>query len=384
MRKSFRTAVLAAVGAGALLAASSASAAFTTSPRLFASQPDQPNRVDLLYTQSVAEDPVAKIVHHVPQPYRVNLNARPLNTLVGVAVLRGNPIDRVGRSAPNANLVLSGDVTVTTAQQQYRINNRMVRMSQAATACLGKPVGERGMYWLAQLKDAGGDVMYHIPIFVERLSAVTPFQADATISVCFMAPDLPSGNANRAPVGFRVREFDLRLTRVFTTPRIGQLTWSTIAFPYTPRTGRLNTGGAVELQSHVTYPRTVGLANPVRTRLTSGFATYRFGGRVSVPALDQPRVSLFRGANRTQAGSPSAQAYPIKTGGGTYTKTHTIRRVPGVTQTFFFQVRAYVANQIQGRTGCRANFHPNITCIQSTRAGYMIRSRTVQVTVPKR
>ena len=53
-------------------------------------------------------------------------------------------------------------------------------------------------------------------------------------------------------------------------------------------------------------------------------------------------------------------------------------------QTFYFQVRAYVSNQVQGNAGCRINFHPDIQCIQSTRAGYMIRSRTVMVSVPKR
>ena len=382
MPKMSRIIVLGLTGVSALMLSSTALAAFT-SPRLFASQPEQANRVHLLYTQSTAEDPVARIVHYVPRSYMTNLNARPLGTLVGTAVLHGNPIDRVGNAAPNSNLVLSGTVETVTAQTTFKVNGRDVRMSQAATDCLAKGINEFGQYWLIRLKDAGGDVVYDIPAFAERATPETTFGADATVSICFRAPDVAANNANRAPAGFRVREFDLRLTRVFTSPKTGQQRWSTLVTPYTPRAGRVNQAGTVEVQSVLTYPRRVSLNAAVRTQLTAGFATYRFNGAVTTPAMDRPTVSLFRGVNKTQAGSRSAQALRIKVGAGSFSKLHTIKRVPQA-QTFYFQVRAYVSNQIQGRAGCVVNFHPNIQCIQSTRAGYMVRSRTVMVKVPAR
>jgi hypothetical protein len=382
MPRTRRLVVLGIVGATALMLSSSAFAAFT-SPRLFASQPEQKNRVHLLYTQSTADDPPAKIVHYVPSSYRTNLEARPAGTLVGTAVLRGNPVDRVGQSPADANLVLSGTVETVTAQTTYKVNGRDVRISTAATNCTGKGLNEMGQYWLIRLKNAGGDVVYDIPAFAERMGTATSFNADATVTVCFRPPDVAANNAERAPFGFRVREFDLRLTRVFTTPARGQQVWSTLTTPYMPRTGRANTAGTVEVQSTLTYPRSVSLNAPVRTGLSAAAATFRFSGSVSVPPLDNPVVSLFRGVNATNAGSARANAFRIKVGAGSFTKTHTIRRVTAA-QTFYFQVRAYVQNQIQGRAGCRDNFHPQIQCIQSTRAGYMVRSRTVMVKIPAR
>ncbi|HVM69481.1 MAG TPA: hypothetical protein VM204_06565 [Gaiellaceae bacterium] len=375
-----RALVVGLVGACSLIVASTASAAFT-SPRLFASQPDQANRISLLYTQSTADDPVAKIVHFIPRTYMTNLEARPLGTLVGSAVLRGNPVDRVGNAQPGTNLVLSGTVETVRADTVFQVNGRNVRMSQAATDCTGKGLNEFGQYWLIRLKDAGGDVVYDLPAFAERRTPETAFGADATISVCFRPSDVPASNANRAPAGFEVREFDLRLTRVFTSPKKGDHRFSTLVTPYSPRSGRANDAGTVEVQSVVAYPRAVSLNAPVRVRMTKGFATWRFSGSVVTPATHQPTVSLFRGFNKTHAGARSAQAYKIGTSAGRYTIEHTIKRVPKA-QTFFFQVRAYVANQVQGRAGCVVNLHPNIQCIQATRAGYMIRSRTVMVRVP--
>jgi hypothetical protein len=377
MSKSTRLVVLGIMSAAALMLSSTAFAAFT-SPRLFASQPQQANRVDLLYTQSVADDPVAKLVHHVPVAYQTNFNS---GAQVGAAVLRTNTADRVGTNPANSNLVLSGVIEVVQANATFTRGGRQQQISAAAVACTGK--AQHTSYWIARLKDAGGDIVYDVPIFVDRLAAATPFGANATISVCFQPWDVAANNPNRAPFGMKVRELDLRLTRIFTSPKRGQQRWSTLVTPYTPRTGRVNQAGTVEVQSVITYPRAVGLANPVRTSMNATSATFRFSGRVSTPPLDRPIVSLFRGANKTQAGGRSANAFRIKVGAGTYSKLHTIRRVPA-RQTFFFQVRAYVANQVQGTAGCRVNFHPEIQCIQSTRAGYMVRSRTVMVTVPAR
>ena len=367
---------------GALMVSSSAFGAFA-SPRLFASQPEQANRVSLLYTQSTADDPAARIVHFVPTAYRTNLEARPVGTLVGTAVLRGIVSERAGGVAAGGNLVLTGTVETVRVDTIFKVNGRDVRMGQAATECLGKALNEFGQYWLIRLKDAGGDVVYDLPAFAERRTPQTTFGADATITVCFRPSDVPAANPNRAPAGFEVREFDLRLTRVFTSPKRGQQRWSTLATPYTPRTGRVNEQGTVELQSAITYPRAASLSAPVRVRMTAGFATYRFTGSVATPPNDRPTVSLYRGFNKSQVGAASAQAYRIGTTAGRFTKLHTIKRVPQA-QTFYFQVRFTVPNQVQGRAGCVANFHPDVQCIQSTRAGYLVRSRTVVVRVPAR
>lgn len=374
-----RAVAIAAVAAAALTASGTASAAFT-SPRLYASQPEQANRVHLLYTQSTADDPVAKVVHYVPVPYRTNLDARPLGP-VGSAVLRGNPTERIGDNAANANLVLAGTVDLVRADTTFTVNGRQVAIADAARACMGKGINELGQYWLMRLKDAGNDVTWEIPVFAERLAAATDFDADATVTVCFDPPDVAAGTPNRAPGGFRVRELDLRLTRVFTAPKSGLQRWSSLVTPYTPRTGRVNQAGTVELQSVLTYPRGVTVSTPVRTKLTAGFATFRFTGVVTTASVDRPRVSLFRGFNRSSVGSSSAQAFPIRVGAGRYTKLHTIRRAARP-QTFWLQVRAYVPNAVQGRAACDVNYHPEVQCIQTTRAGYMVRSRSVMVRVP--
>lgn len=381
-----RAALVGLASVAALALSSSALAAFTTSPRLFASQSQQAGRVNLLYTQSIAEDPVARIVHHVPTPYRTNLSARPAGTLVGTAVLRGNPTTAIGDNPANENLVLSGTIEAVGADTVHKVNGKDVRVSAAATSCIGKALGERGQYWLLRLKDAGGDVSYDVPVFVERLSDQTDFGADATISTCFGPPDVAESNPNRSPGGLRVREFELQLNRVFTSPKDGLQRWSTLATPYQPRTGRVNEAGTVELQSIVSYPRTISVAAPVRTKLTAGFATYRFTGNVALPPHDRAgsRTGLYRGFDRTQVGSRTANAFPIFSGkAGRYTKLHTIRRV-AKQQSFMFQVRAYVRTAIYGRAGCAANYHPNVTCIQTTRAGYLVRSRNVSVKVPAR
>ena len=254
-------------------------------------------------------------------------------------------------------------------------------MSAAAVACTGRAA--HSAYWVARLRDAGNDLTYDLPIFVDRLYASTPFGADATITACFQAPDIAASNPNRAPLGMKVREFRLELNRVVTTPKSGQLRWSTLTTPFRPRTGTVNDAGTVEVQSVVNYPRAVSISRGVRTSMNAGGATFRFTGNVTLPALDRPTVSLFRGATKTQAGTNTAKAYRIKQGAGSYAKSHWIRRVPRA-QTFYFQVRAFVPNQIQGRAGCAENYHPEIQCIQSTRAGYMVRSRTVLVRVPAR
>jgi hypothetical protein len=368
------------VAASALVATSSAFAAFTT-PRLFASQHEVKNRVHLLYTQSTADDPVAKIVHYIPVPYKTNLEARPEGTLVGTVVLRGNLSDRVVDNT-TGNMVLSGTITAVRADTQYTVNGKTGRMSEAATACTGKPLNEFGQYWLLRLKDAGGDVAWDVPAFAERRSAATVFGADATVSVCFAPSDVPATSPNRTPGGFKVRELDLRLTKVFTSPKDGLQRFSTLATPYTPKTGRVNEGGTVEAQSIVSYPRAVSIAKPVRVKLTNGYATFRFGGTVSTPPHDRGRISLFRGFNRTDVGGRTAKAFKIRESGrGNYTRLHTIKRVPKA-QNFWFQVRSYVPTALYGEKGCAVNYHPGITCIQTTRAGYMVRSRNVMVRVP--
>jgi hypothetical protein len=374
-----RAVAVTAAAATALTLSGTASAAFT-SPRLFASQPEQANRVHLLYTQSTADDPVARIVHHVPVPYRTNLDAK-LTGVVGNVVLRGNPVDRVGDNAPNANLVLNGVVETATADETYTVNGRTARFGDAARGCLGRALAPGGRYLVAHLKDAGGEFTWDVPLYLERLDAATDFGADATVTTCFGAPDVAAGTANRNPGGFRVRELDLRLTKLFTSPKRGQQRWSTLVTPYEPRTGRVNDAGVVEVQSVVTYPRSVTLAAPVRTKLGAKTATFRFTGLVTTAAVDRPRVSLFRGFNRTNAAAASAQAYTVRTGAGRYTKLLTVKRA-AARQTYYFQVRAYVPNAVQGRAGCADNWHPEVRCIQATRAGYMVRSRTVIVRVP--
>lgn len=375
-----RALLVASIGAAGLVVTSSALAGFT-SPRLFAGQEEVRNRVNLLYTQSTADDPVAKIVHHVPTPYRTNLSARPIGTLVGTAVLRGNPVDRIGDNAPNANLVLSGTVSAVRVDTSFTANGRTMRMGEAATACIGKPLGESAQYWLIRLRDAGGDLTWELPAFVDRRSPTTVFDSDATISVCFGAPDVPASNASRNPGGFRVREFELRLTRVFTTPNRGIQHWSTLVTPYQPRTGRVDTNRTVEVQSSVAFPRRATIERPVRVKLTAGFATFRFKGSVATVPHDRPLMNLYRGFNKSQVGSRTAKAYRLGIGPGRFTKLHTIKRAPKE-QTFLFQVRGIVQPKIYGTAGCQANFHPEITCIQSTRAGYLFRSRNVTVKVP--
>lgn len=367
MRKTTRMVVLGIVSACALTISSTAFAAFT-SPRLFASQPDQKNRIDLLYTQSTADDNVAKVAHYVPVPYRLNLSAKPSGTQVGSAVLRTNLASR-----SNQNFVLSGVIEVGTAATTFTRGGTSSTLGAAALACTGSAT--QTAYWVARLRDAGGDVTYDLPIFVNRLAAATAFEADATITTCFQNPAA-------APLGMKVREFNLGLVRVLTTPAKGDIRWSTLATPYSAA-GAVNNAGTVEVQSIVQYPRAVSLRAPVRVKLTSGFATFKFDGSVTVPVVDNPRVSLFRGATKVQAGSRSASAYTIKRGAGNFTKLHTIKRNRTTAQTFYFQVRAFVPNQIQGKAGCVTNFHPNVECINATRAGYMVRSRTVMVRVPQ-
>jgi hypothetical protein len=374
-----RAVALAATAAAALMVAGTASAAFG-SPRLFASQPEQANRVNLLYTQSTADDPVARVVHYVPVPYLTNFDAQ-LTGVTGNVVLRGNPVDRVGDNRANANLVLNGIVTTATADGTYTVNGRTTRFSDAARACLGRTLAAGDRYLVAKLKDAGNDLTWELPLFVERRAPATDFGADATISTCFGPSDVAAGTANRNPGGFRVREFDLRLTKLFTSPKRGQLRWSTLVTPYEPRTGRVNEAGTVEVQSVINYPRTVTLAAPVRTKLAAKTATYRFTGLVTTAAVDKPRVSLFRGFNRSNVGGSTAQAYTIRTGAGRYTKLLTVKRA-AANRTYFFQVRAFVPNAVQGRAGCADNYHPEVRCIQATRAGYMVRSRNVTVRVP--
>ena len=374
-----RAVALVSVAAAALTVAGTASAAFTSS-RLFASQPATANRVDLLYTQSTADDPVARVTHYVPQAYRTNLSASRQPGVIGGAVLRGNPLDRIGNNAAGANLVLTGTVELVRADTTYLVNGRRVSMPDAARACMGKGINEFGQYWLMRLQDSSQDFKWEIPIFAEREATPTDFGTDAKLTVCFPAPDLPATNPNRAPGGFEVREFDLRLQKVFTSPKRGQQRWSSLVAPYRPRTGVVNEQGIVELQSVITYPRSVTIG-VTRTRLTATAATYRFSGLVTTASVDRPKVSLFRGFNRSNVGGSTAQAFTIKTGAGRYTKVLSIKR-SGKAQTFYFQVRAFVSNQVQGRAGCHVNYHPDYECIQTTRAGYMVRSRNVIVRVP--
>jgi hypothetical protein len=369
MSHRFRAALVGLAVAFVLAPAGQSGTAAFNSPRLFASQPEQANRVTLLYTQSTADDPVARIVHYVPVPYRTNLDAT-VSGPVGSATLRGTPAEQLGDNA-----------ATSPADTMFSANGRQARIGDAVAGCLGRPLGETGRYLVLRLRDAGNDVAWDVPAYVERMTAATDFGADATISVCFGPSDVPAANPSRTPGDFDVRELELRFTRFFTSPKRGLQRWSTLVTPYQARTGRVNDAGTVELQSAIVYPRSVSLASPVRTRLTAGTATFRFTGNVVTAAAERPRVSLFRGFNRTSVGSSSAQASPIRVGAGRFTKVHTVKRA-AAPQTFWFQVRAYVQNAVQGRAGCDDAYHTEVQCIQATRAGYMVRSRSVMVRVP--
>jgi hypothetical protein len=280
MRIASRAAVLSLAGAALLLPAGEAAASFTPG---IAVTSGAAGATTISYSQSRFDDPVATIVLYAPAAYQAQLGAAPGTTL-GTATSTVSAADFGGSSLP-----LTGAVTAADARDTVSIGGRHVSLVQAGADCTG--VAPSDAYWLVSLAAPG--LKLQLPVFVDDVTD-GPFAGGLRLSVCAPPPGLPTAAVGRAPLGAKLVDLSITLSKVLTVPS-GWYTWHLQAAPFAAGgAGQADAAAAVEAQGQ----------DGTRQELT-----------LTATPTKQPRVVRLSG-RLTQAGRPVAgQKVRILVGG---------------------------------------------------------------------
>jgi hypothetical protein len=212
--------------------AGQASAAVTPSLSALTTEEDS----TVVYRQPQASDAPAKIQFYVPSGFTAVL-AQQEGEVIGTATGRA-AVD--GGSAAN----LSGTMTAALATTTTTFGGVTAPLSTLGTTCTG--TATHAGFWLINFTVNG--TAFPVPAYVDDITLADPLSdfANNRVTVCLPSPNLPAGNAARAPVGARVFQLSL-VPGVFSAPP-GAYVWHAVTTPYGAG-ATLNTAASVESQS---------------------------------------------------------------------------------------------------------------------------------------
>jgi hypothetical protein len=281
-----RVAVVACAAVASLALAGSALAAF--SPKLAVSSVGGSTRVGVVVGSS--DDPTAQVAIYVPAAYRI------------------------GTPAPGTKL---GNVTATAAAGDFNgivlpLTGELdaIAPTSATTAVAAACSVSPSQTWVLHVTAQGQPL--DIPLFVVAGSpAEIAAGYSAKLVVCLPPPDVPAGTPGRSAFGAKL------LSATFTSsalaePAAGDLRWTSLWTPYTPRKGTANPAGTVEVQSLRHLP--VRLRTTVTRKKLTSYKTRRIKGK-------KQRVKIVRTLVRfsshvTENGAPASSAAITTRAGG--------------------------------------------------------------------
>lgn len=363
MRKALRLGLLMAVAATSLAFVSVAFGAYA--PKLIINQTDETTAIK--YSQTDADDPLAKVQILVPAGFSGNFALTPGTT---IGTLEGSVIagEFGGATVPVAGTIVSGDPANAT-------------LMATAKQCTGTET--HAAIWLLNVTAAGQSLPAPIPVFIDPVS-IPPFNAFASASIQLCLPPPPL-----ATFKIKLLEASLEVANtgnIFAPPSAaGDYRWTAINTPYkadnTP-----NAAGTVETQGIESSPvtSTFGAKLVTKTRrvkhkrYTDIFYTYsaRISGSVSEGGhtVAGANVDLMSGEatlDSTETGS-----------NGAFTMTRPLKKT-----TSFHAVFTQDASPVAGGT-CVPPIPfgaglPNMPCASVTQGGFTETTLEKRVVKPK-
>ena len=361
MRKSIRVALVAAVGASALLFAGTALASFA--PKIVVQNATQAagsgGGLQISASAGQNDDPTARVVIYVPNGYQLNSPA--VGTRLGGVTASAQAADLGGAVLP-----LTGDLLVV-APSQFATQQAQCGVTTAAAT------------WDLHLTAAGQTL--DVPVYVVQTSGTETAIGQFKLQICLPPPDVPAGTPGRAAFGAKL------LTAVFTSNAFtnpvatGDFRWRSLWTPYTPRTGTANAAGSVEVQSLVRIPTQVAVS--AKRKVT----TKRVKVRGKTRLLHTTTATVT--AKVTENGDAVSGAKVSITMNGKVVKTGvtgsagTVVAVVKVTGKKSFGAKATIDDRDLGAAGCTQPVF-GVPCADAAIAGSTLTGRnTVSITAAK-
>ena len=334
MTSKVRLLLLACAGACALVASTSAFAAFT--PTLAIGQ--QPPTLGSAGATSIRvnvprdDDALFRAQIYAPAGYTSSLT-QAAGTQIGTVsaqVLVREPI--AGAVLPITGTILVSDAATYGASG-----------AQCAQALL--PTGTA--YWVLVLSAAGTEL--RVPAYVSPAPAAIGALVSSVINICLPNPNIPV-SAGGATFGAKLILAQLNLTGVLTAPSVrGDNRWNMITTPWPNGPGLPNAAGTVVAQGTAKLPGAVSIASTSKKRVLT------ITGRVTEAGTGI--------AGRTVSLRVGNRSFSVRTNAsGTYRKTALIARGARVT------IRATVAVPARTTAGCTTPpfAPPVLPCVTDT------------------
>jgi hypothetical protein len=354
-------AVVAALGA-----AGAALAAFT--PRLVVTGSSTAaggsGPVKIRFTAPQADEPTAKATVYVPLGYRLTAATSP-GTRIGTAVGSFHSADLA------AVVPVTGTIEVAAPAE----------FATQATACTGTTT--HSATWALRLRSAG--TALPVPVFVDRVTGSLARLAAVQLAICLSPPDLPPGTPGRAPVGAKLLNLELTTSAIQNPTAHGEYRWRTLAVPFTPAVGTMNTAGSVEVQSLVTLPTEQTLKGKVLKPAKKGYGNVTFAGALlaNLKGIPNARVEVLRGPTAS-----GVKRFKVLTtdGNGAFSGAYLTKQAP-TARDVYLVAHATLAERNLGPAGCKATFVPPLApvavpCVAASVGTVTVSSPVLRVSVP--
>jgi hypothetical protein len=361
MRRAFRAALLAAGGAVAALAWSSAALAAYTPQFIVNHNPHNVASATTVIAFNVPreDDATFKVTFYAPLGYQGVLG-QAAGTQVGTVAANVQAL----RISPDAVLPLTGTiVTADASLPQYR-----------TSPCA--PGAHRAV-WLLRLEAAGRTL--EVPVYIDVPTGAEAAFASFKFQACLPSPYLPEESGGAA-FGAKLLNATLTLqSGLLTTPATrGRYIWPAIFTPWPAGPGLPNAAGTVQSRAIVQLPGQVTL----RATYNRARNTWRLTGSVTENGVGVggATVQIFRG---TRANRLGRIANVRSSANGTFSRSGRLR--PRVRT--FFRARAVVPNRLNSTVGCAIALPlPPVPggCVAAVYSGFTAQSAVASVRPPRR
>jgi hypothetical protein len=325
MKRTARTALVAAAGAatlvfaGSALAANTATVAVWHTPMVLNGSTSTTIHVAIPKTT----DPIAAINIYLPAGYTLNLS-QAAGTSIGSVEASAFSYDN------NLTLPLSGSVTTDAPANHASDSAACARTATSAAV------------WILNLSVAGQTIA--LPLYVNPTAGAEQALGAYKLSICLPPPDVPIGTPGRSANGAQVLDAKFTVNGIFKTPATaGAIRWETLFTPYNPGKGTVNLAGTFETRSLVQLPVLLGLGVTYNKKK----ATYVLKGKLSEGGTPDPGIAVNVFRANSAATLPKVATAKTKAG-GVWTFSGKLKPK----KTTYFKVSASVGERDFTAQGC--------------------------------
>jgi len=355
MRNSIRVGLVAAVATVALAASGSALAALN--PSLAVAGPSFPTKVgpvSITLKTLNADDAVGKISVFAP---------------VGYQLQPGTAGSKVGSVTAIALLGDQNNQAVTLKGNLTALDPNDASVGNASASCDNTV---HSLVWMMKLSGAGQT--FDIPVFVDQTSGSEASFSSFRIVMCFKAPDVPVGTANRSTAGARFIEVGISSNQIISPTVRGEYKWRSMWTAFAPKTGSLAPTGSREAQALVRLPTTMSLKGRRTFVLFKGklVSAVRLSGRLTENGTGIPAIRISLQAGRTKSSLTRLDVVGTRRD-GSFVKTLRLKNPKS------FMAEVTIPLRSLRFSGCKATFGTTVQCAALSVAGTHVLSNVVRV-----